>query len=446
MPRQVLLQEFAVGGWLSSDKAGRDLRSLLVGYHDGNKFRYAGKIGTGFNAKNTAQLLALFEKNAADASPFETLAKGIARGVHWVKPEIVVEAEFATWTHERVIRHSSLEGVREDKQAKNVILETPIDAPNEPNKVGATPQAKPSMKASKQTSDPTYSGIKLTHPDRVLWPDAGITKGMLANYYAAVAPLIMPHIVNRPLSLVRCPDGAEGKCFFQRHMGQGLTKAVESVKIRGDKNPYLAIRDEAGLFALIQFSTLEIHPWGAQADDPEHADRIIMDFDPGDAVEWNSVKAAALECRQRLADMGLESFVKTTGGKGLHVVIPITRHHEWPEVKAFASALSSTMAADNHIYITKMTKSARRGRIFIDYLRNDRTATAVAPYSTRARPGAPIALPIDWSEMRNLPSGNHFTMATIDKRLSAKRADPWAEMTQIKQRLTAKAKKAVGLG
>ncbi len=165
-----------------------------------------------------------------------------------------------------------------------------------------------------------------------------------------------------------------------------------------------------------------------------------------DAVEWNSVKAAALECRQRLADMGPESFVKTTGGKGLHVVIPITRHHEWPEVKAFASALSSTMAADNHIYITKMTKSARRGRIFIDYLRNDRTATAVAPYSTRARPGAPIALPINWSEMRNLPSGNHFTMATIDKRLSAKRADPWAEMTQIKQRLTAKAKKAVGLG
>jgi len=228
-------------------------------------------------------------------------------------------------------------------------------------------------------------------------------------------------------------------------MGQGLTDAVDGVKVRGDKNPYLAIHDEAGLFALIQFSTLEIHPWGATADDPEHPDRIIMDFDPGEAVEWNSVKAAALECRQRLTDMGLESFVKTTGGKGLHVVIPITRHHEWPEVKDFAQALGATMAADNRIYITKMTKSARRGRIFIDYLRNDRTATAVAPYSTRARAGAPVALPIEWSELRSLPSGNHYTVATTEKRLSAKRADPWKDMLTIKQRLTAKAKKAVGL-
>lgn len=359
-----------------------------------------------------------------------------------MRPKIVVEAEFATWTHDRVIRHSSLEGIREDKQAKDVILETPI----EPNKVGATPQAKPSMKSSKQTSDQTYSGVKLTHPDRVLWADAGITKEMLADYYVAVAPLMMPHIVNRPLSLVRCPDGAEGKCFFQRHMGQGLTDAVDGVKVRDDKNPYLAIHDETGLFALIQFSTLEIHPWGARADDPDRPDRIIMDFDPGDGVEWNSVKAAALECRQRLADMGLKSFVKTTGGKGLHVVVPLSRHHEWPEVKDFAAALSSTMTADNRIYVTKVTKSARHGRIFIDYLRNDRTATAVAPYSTRARAGAPIALPIDWSELKTLPSGNHYTVATIDKRLSAKGGDPWADMLKIKQRLTAKAKKAVGLG
>ena len=433
-------QEFVVGGWLSSTKAGRDLRSLLVGYYEGKKFRYAGKIGTGFNAKNTAQMMALFKKNAADESPFASLPPSIARGVHWVAPKIVVEAEFATWTHEHVIRHSSLEGVREDKAAKDVVLETPIDAPPDSNK------AAPNKAAAKpKPSGQTYGGVKLTHPDRVLWADAGVTKEMLANYYAAVAPLMLPHIVNRPLSLVRCPDGAEGKCFFQRHMGQGLTDAIDGVKVRGDKNPYLAIHDEAGLFALIQFSALEIHPWGAQADDPDHPDRIIMDFDPGEAVEWNSVKAAALECRQRLSDMGLESFVKTTGGKGLHVVVPISRHHTWPEVKEFTQALGATMAADNRIYITKMTKSARRGRIFIDYLRNDRTATAVAPYSTRARAGAPIALPIDWSELRTLPSGNHDAVASIDTRLSAKRTDPWADMTKLKQRLTVKAKKAVGL-
>ena len=442
-------QEFVIGGWLSSDKAGRDLRSLLVGYYDKGKFRYAGKIGTGFNAKNSAQLVSLFKKNAADKSPFESVPREAARRVHWLEPKIVVEAEFATWTHDNVIRHSSLEGIREDKEAKDVILERPIDAPSEPNRVGVNLGGKSSSKTltkmSARSSDRTYGGIKLTHPDRVLWPDAGITKETLANYYATVAPLMMPHIVNRPLSLVRCPDGAEAKCFFQRHMGQGLPDAVEGVKVRGDKNPYLAIRDETGLFALIQFSTLEIHPWGAQADEPDHPDRIIMDFDPGEAVEWNSVKAAAMECRQRLTDMGLESFIKTTGGKGLHVVVPVGRYHDWPEVKGFAQALAATMAADNRIYITKMTKSARRGRIFIDYLRNDRTSTAVAPYSTRARAGAPIAVPIDWSELRSLPSGGHYTLATIDKRLSAKRADPWADMIKIKQRLTAKARKAVGL-
>jgi len=444
-------QEFVVGGWLSSDKTGRDLRSLLVGYYDKGKLRYAGKIGTGFNAKNSAQLAQLFRKNAAERSPFVSLPAGVARRVHWLDPNIVVEAEFATWTNDNVMRHSSLEGVREDKEAKDVVLESPLDAPSKSNKTGlrAVGEKKSSPKMSPKSSPPqssgqAYGGVKLTHPDRLLWPEAGITKEMLANYYASIASLIMPHIVNRPLSLVRCPDGADGKCFFQRHMGQGLTDAVDGVKVRGDKNPYLAIRDEIGLFTLIQFSTLEIHPWGATADDPDRPDRIVMDLDPGEGVEWNSVKAAALECRQRLADMGLESFVKTTGGKGLHVVVPITRHHEWPEVKEFASALSSTMAADNRIYITKMTKSARRGRIFIDYLRNDRTATAVAPYSTRARAGAPVALPIDWSELRSLPSGNPYTLTTITKRRATEQADPWEDIAKIRQRLTPKAKKAVG--
>jgi len=456
-------QEFVIGGWVASTKAGRDLRSLLVGYYDGPTFRYAGKIGTGFNARNTAQLLALFKKNATDESSFESLPKGIARGVHWVKPKIVIEAEFATWTHDRVIRHSSLEGIREDKEAKDVVLEMPIDAPSDPNAVAAEPQGNRQTKSSaKSSAKPQsrfrsrsqskskgnaaqYGGITLTHPDRVLWADTGTTKRQLADYYAIVAPLMLPHIVNRPLSLVRCPDGADAKCFFQRHMGQGLPDAVEGVKVRGDKNPYLAIRDETGLFALIQFSTLEIHPWGASADDPNRPDRIIMDFDPGEAVEWNSVKAAALECHQRLTDMGLTSFLKTTGGKGLHVVVPIGRHHDWSEVKDFAQALATTMAADNRIYITRATKSARHGRIFIDYLRNDRTATAIAPYSTRARAGAPIAMPLDWSEIRSLPAGNHYTLRTIEKRLNSKHTDPWADMARVKQRLTAKAKKAVGL-
>jgi bifunctional non-homologous end joining protein LigD len=424
-------QEFIVGGWLSSTATGRDLRSILVGYYEGDQLVYAGKIGTGFNGANSADLLERLRKHGRKTHPFAAVPKEVARGVHWVEPAVVVEAEFATWTHDRVVRHAAFKGVREDKEPKSVTLELPVDE----DAAGSTP------KPARPGND--YAGVKLTHPDRVLWPDDGFTKEMLADYYASVAGLMLPHIVNRPLSLVRCPDGIKGQCFFQRHMGQGLPDTVKPVAVREEKEPYLAIEDAAGLFSLVQFSALELHPWGASVEDPEHPDRIIMDFDPSEELPWSRVVDAAFECRDRLNDMGLVSFVKTTGGKGLHVVIPIERRNTWAEVKAFALDLASAMAADNRLFLTHMAKRARKGRIFIDYLRNDRTSTAIAPYSTRSRPGAPIAVPVSWDELRSLPSGRHYTLGTIGRRVSATMADPWVNLGKVRQKLDSKPKRSV---
>ncbi|MBM3598113.1 MAG: DNA ligase D [Alphaproteobacteria bacterium] len=423
-------QEFVIGGWLSSTATGRDLRSLLVGYHEKGKLRYAGKVGTGFDEKSGGKLLAALKSRSRKDSPFVGVPAEIARGIHWIEPELVAEVEFGSWTRDRILRHASFAGLREDRDAREVVLETPIET---------------TATADERTGKAAYAGVTLTHPDRVLWPEGGITKQALADYYASVAHLIMPHLAGRPLSLFRCPDGIGKHCFFQRHMGQGLPDAVKPVKVRNEKEPYLAIEDEAGLFSLIQFSTLEIHPWGARASDPEHPDRIVMDFDPSEELPWSTIVNAALECRERLSALGLKSFVKTTGGKGLHVVLPIAPRYEWKEVKAFAMALASSMAADSPRYVTNMAKSARKGRIFIDYLRNDRTSTAIAPYSTRARPGAPIALPVAWDELKLLPSGRHYTVATIGRRLAGLKSDPWAEMDGLKQQITAKARKAVGL-
>lgn len=445
-------QEFVIGGWLSSSAAGRDLRSILVGYFEQGKFVYAGKIGTGFNDRSGGALATQLRKLARKDPPFVgQLPAEVRRGAQWVEPKLVVEAEFAAWTSDRILRHAAFKGVREDKDAKEITIELPgedaADAKPAARAVRDSATASPAKgKPARPNAPPrTYGGVKLTHPDRVLWPDDGVTKQALADYYAVVAPLIMPHIENRPLSLVRCPDGIAGQCFFQRHMGQGLPDAVKPAKVRDEKQAYLTITDTAGLFSLVQFSTLEIHPWGARVDDPEHPDRIVMDFDPHESVPWKSVVAAAIDCRDRLADMGLTSFVKTTGGKGLHVVVPLDRKQDWDEVRGFAEALAKTMAKDNRLYITTMTKSARTGRIFIDYLRNARTSTAIAPYSTRSRPGAPVAAPLDWDELKTIPSGGHFTLTTLPRRLSAMKKDPWAAMFKTRQSLTQKAKKAVGL-
>ena len=278
-------------------------------------------------------------------------------------------------------------------------------------------------------------GIRLTSPDKVLFPEQGITKRELAEYVLAVAPAMLPHVADRPITLVRCPTGRQRKCFYQRHAGSGVPPQLHEVPIPGFDEPYLYIRDAAGLVATVQMGALELHPWGARRDRPDRPDRVIFDFDPGEGALFSAVVAAALEIRARLEALGLVSFVKTTGGKGLHVVVPIARRHEWREAKGFAKALAETMARDApDRFLTRLSKAERTGRIFIDYLRNDPTSTAVAPYSTRSRAGAPVSTPLDWSEVDERLDPAAFTLRTVPARV-ADRGDPWAEIAAIEQRL-----------
>jgi DNA ligase D len=289
------------------------------------------------------------------------------------------------------------------------------------------------------TSD-LIEGVNLTHPDKVLYPEQAITKLALAEYYRSVAQWMLPHVASRPISLVRCPMGQQKNCFFQRHAGSGIPPQIREVEISGfeESGAYLYLTDISGLIALVQMGVLEIHPWGSRVDRPERPDRIIFDLDPGEGLSFADVVPAAREVRRFLADAGLASFVKTTGGKGLHVVVPITRRYAWPEVKAFAKRAAELLAAAAPgQYLTRISKAERKGRIFIDYLRNDPTSTAVGPYSTRARAGAPVATPLAWEELSPKLQPRDFDIASVPKRLQRLRQDPWAEMSRLRQSLPA---------
>ncbi|MFL6863847.1 MAG: non-homologous end-joining DNA ligase [Allosphingosinicella sp.] len=280
------------------------------------------------------------------------------------------------------------------------------------------------------------AGVRLSSPDKILYPEQGITKGALADYYVAVADRMLPHVARRPVTMVRCPMGQETKCFYQRHAGSGVPPELHDVAIPGFDEPYLYVVDVAGLVAMVQMGVLEIHPWGVTVDHPDKADRIVFDLDPAEGLGFEAVIAAAKEVRARLRRLGLESFVKTTGGKGLHVVVPVEPTAAWREVKSFAKGLSAEMAADApDKFLTKASKAERAGKIFIDYLRNDPTSTAVAPYSTRARPGAPVAFPLRWDQVKPGLDPMAYTVETVPALLRRQRADPWAEMLTLRQPL-----------
>ncbi|WP_137388448.1 non-homologous end-joining DNA ligase [Rhodoligotrophos defluvii] len=281
------------------------------------------------------------------------------------------------------------------------------------------------------------NSVRLTSPDKVLYPEQGITKRALADYYLAVADHILPHVAKRPISLVRCPTGRQKKCFFQRHAGSGVPEQLREIAVAGheDAGAYLYITNRQGLIALVQMGVLEIHPWGSRIDRPDRPDRVIFDLDPGEGLGFADVVKAAHEVRAALERHGLTAFIKTTGGKGLHVVIPLQRRHEWPEVKAFARGVAEAMSkAAPERYLPRISKAERKGRIFIDYLRNDPTSTAVAPYSTRSRLNAPVSTPLTWDEVTPDLDPGRFTLATIPTRLK-KRGDPWAEIGKRAQRL-----------
>jgi bifunctional non-homologous end joining protein LigD len=283
------------------------------------------------------------------------------------------------------------------------------------------------------------AGVRLTSPDKILYPEQGITKRQLAEYYLSVSTTILPHVANRPMTLVRCPTGREKNCFYQRHAGSGVPAELREVQVPGfeESGAYLYIVDVGGLIAMVQMGVLEMHPWSVRVDRPDRPDRVIFDLDPGEGLGFRDVTAAALDVRKRLEESGLQSFTKTTGGKGLHVVVPIERRHDWPAVKAFAKRVAETMsAAAPERFLPRISKAERRGRIFIDYLRNDPTSTAVAPYSTRSRPGAPVATPLTWEELEAGIDPAAFDIRTVPERLR-KSADPWREIGETRQRLPA---------
>jgi bifunctional non-homologous end joining protein LigD len=405
-------------------------------------------VGTGFNDRILGILHAQLTKLHQKSSPFVDLSghTGDARGVTWVKPKLVAQIEFSNWTNERQLRHPSFQGLREDKLAKDVVRDEPVSAQvlkstkkaktMAKSKSAATGRRKRTGAGNTPPSDGIVAGVQLTHPDKVLYPADGITKLDLAHYYEQVARWMLPHVENRLLSLVRCPGGNGQKCFFQKHPGEGTSEHLQrfDVKEKEKTEEYVALYDLAGLIALVQMGVLEIHLWGSQADRFEKPDRLIFDLDPDPSVEWPQVVIAAKEIKLLLEELDLTSFVKTTGGKGVHIFVPIRRRLNWDEAKTFCHSVADFLvAAAPDRYIAKMSKAARTGKIFVDYLRNDQGATAIAPYSTRNRPGAPVSVPITWDELGNRITSNFFNTQNLSSRLSKLKKYPWADIKNINQ-------------
>ncbi|HWJ71574.1 MAG TPA: DNA ligase D [Kaistia sp.] len=410
-------QEFVIGGYVPSTAAQNAIGSLLLGVHDSDGLDHVGRVGTGFTASVSRDLYRRLQAIAVDKSPF---ARGLTaeerRGARFVEPKLVAEVEFRAWTGDGHLRHASFRGLREDKPASEIVRERAKDARSE-----AAPAA---PKPPKRT-------VKLTHPDRIYWPDAGITKEGLADYYAEVWRFIAPHIVGRPLALLRCPEGIDGEKFFQKHAWKGVNAAIHLVPDPKAKSepPFISIDSLDGLMALVQSATLEIHPWGSTLADWERPDRIIMDLDPGEGVGWAEVIQAAEDVRARFEAAGLAAFLKTSGGKGLHVVAPLKPKADWPAAKAFTKVMAEAMAADApDRYVATIAKAKRGGKILVDYLRNQRGQTAVAPYSTRARPGAAVSMPLAWEDLGPDIGPAHFTVANAPGHIATRASDPWAEL------------------
>jgi bifunctional non-homologous end joining protein LigD len=432
-------QEFVVAGFTPSTADSRAIGSLVLGYYDHGKLHYAGRTGTGFTHQSAREIFRKLKALERDRSPFEKIPPE-ERGKHgafWVEPKLVAEVDFHGWTHGDRVRQASFQGLREDKLASEVVRENKaVAVPAMPakSKTTATKSKKPAIKA-KPKADAQFGAVRLTHPDRVYWEDAGVTKQGLAEYYAKVWKHMAPHVTRRAISIVRCPEGAAGECFFQKHASAGIDATHLRLVREPDGDKIFSVDNLDGLIALAQGGALEIHLRGSTTDHLEKADRLIFDLDPGPGVKWPEIVAAARDVRARLEGIGLKTFIKTSGGKGLHVVLPIAPA-PWEDVKKFCRTVAEAMAADEpEKYVASAIKAKRGGRIFVDYLRNSREATAIAPYSTRARPGAPVAMPITWSELGSLESASRYTVNNVMQRLGRLRKDPWAGIGKVKQAL-----------
>jgi len=440
-------QEFVIGGFTLPSNGIHGVGALLLGYYDNNgKLIYAGRTGTGFTQKSHRIIRDQLDKLRTKSSPFEDMPAAYRRKAIWVSPKLVAEVAFATWTADNLVRQAAFKGIREDKSAKEVHREEPEATVGKKtargshrtaSNVAAKIIAPTKVKQTSSSAESERAAVRLTHPEKVLDLESKLTKQQLADYYWQIADYVLPQISNRPLSLVRCPEGTSQPCFFQKHTNHMLPPGVESVSVpdkkTGKPEPYITLSTREALAGLAQMGVLEIHPWGSRNDDLEHPDRIIVDLDPDQEISWQILTEAADETRKLFKKLGLESFLKSTGGKGLHVVVPIAPEHDWPTIKQFAHAIALQLEKQNPgRYLTKMSKAARKGKIFVDYLRNERGATAVAAYSPRARAGAPVSIPLKWSELK-LAERPVFYVSEFGEWKERLQHDPWKNLPQISQ-------------
>ena len=440
----VASQEFVIVGFTEPKGARAGFGALLLGvYEKDGSLTHVGRVGTGFDTRSLKALHAKLEALERERSPLKSPPPGSTRDIHWVEPKLVADVAFTEWTRDGILRHPTFHGLREDKSAREIVKELP----KRPAAAGSSSHGRRGVRtrgaarAAKPVASPvpvTIAGVRLTHPDRVLYPGQGITKRDLAAFYEEISDWILPHVVERPLSLVRCPAGQGTACFYQKHVGPEASDSIEGVKVKEKAavRTYAYIEDLAGLVSLVQMGVLEVHPWGSRVGNLEHPDRLTLDIDPAPGVPWKRVIATARQLRALLLELRLKSFVKTTGGKGLHVVVPLAAKQSWETVKDFARGIAEAMVQRApEEYTASLSKASRTGKLFIDYLRNSQGATAVAAYSTRALPGAPVATPVAWDELGTDLRSDQFTVKNLPRRLAARRKDPWDGFLKLRQSL-----------
>ncbi|HEY0230733.1 MAG TPA: DNA ligase D [Dokdonella sp.] len=419
--------EFVIVGHTAPKGSRKGFGSLLLARVERGVLRYVGRVGSGFDdallRKLTRQLAALARTDAVLSLPAHVPFRPAA--VHWVVPRLVAEVEFRGWAKEGLLRQASFLRLRDDKTTEDLGMSERKTTP-----------LNPARAATKKT---TGSGVTITHPERIVFPDTAITKQDVADYYRGVADWLLAELIDRPLSVVRCPDGAGGTCFFQKHHAASLGSNVAAIALKekgGGSDEYLYVKDLRGVLELVQMNVLEFHPWGARIDAPDQPDRLVFDLDPGPGVDWKGLVAAARDVRARLAEAGLQSFLRLSGGKGAHVVVPIRRGVDWTDAKAFCEAFAHAMATQRPLlYLATASKARRDGRIFIDWLRNARGATSVASWSLRARAGAPVAMPLRWEELGRSKSAADFDLAGALRRAKSLRKDPWEGFAALEQAL-----------
>jgi bifunctional non-homologous end joining protein LigD len=442
----VLRQEFVIGGFTDPEGRRAGIGALLIGYYDDARLVYAGKVGTGFGQAVALDLRRRLGAIERKTPAFEPAPRGLGRGVHWVAPSLVCEVAFTEWTGDGKIRHPSFQGLRRDKPPRAVTRERAVETPTAPPPA----RRKARMPASRDraaASTPSVAGVAISNPDRVVYPDERITKFDVARYYEAIADWVVPHVAGRPLTLVRCPEGIGGDCFFLKHSKVWARGPLRRVRIQEKTKvgEYLVADDLPAIVGLVQTGILEIHTWNTRDVDLERPDRLVIDLDPGDAVPWKDVVHAGRVVRRALAALDLESFPKTTGGRGLHVVVPLVPHADWSECLAFTRRVCEALErADRDRFTTQFAKAGREGKILLDYLRNNRTNTSIAAYSTRARPGATVSVPLTWAQLRPALSPQRFTIRTVPRHLERLETDPWRDYWTCRQKLTAQRLRAVG--